>query len=51
MAAHMKARVVKVKTRPDFSKQLISDIRWLLCGSQRWWDCPGQPTAWCVRSI
>ena len=30
MAAHMKARVVKVKTRPDFSKQLISDIRWLL---------------------
>ena len=30
MAAHMKARVAKVKIRPDFSKQLISDIRWLL---------------------
>ncbi len=29
MAAHMK-EVVKGKTRPDFSKQLISDIRWLL---------------------
>lgn len=30
MAAHMKEQVVKTKTRPDFSKQLISDIRWLL---------------------
>ena len=30
MAAHMKARVAKVKIRPDFSKQLISDILWLL---------------------
>ena len=30
MAAHMKEQVVKVKTWPDFSKQLISDIRWLL---------------------
>ena len=30
MATHMKEQVVKVKTRPDFSKQLISDIRWLL---------------------
>ena len=30
MAAHMKEQAVKVKTRPDFSKQLISDIRWLL---------------------
>jgi len=30
MAAHMKEQVVKVKTRPDFSKQLISDIRWIL---------------------
>ena len=30
MPAHMKEQVVKTKTRPDFSKQLISDIRWLL---------------------
>ena len=30
MAAHMKEQAVKTKTRPDFSKQLISDIRWLL---------------------
>ena len=30
MAAHMKEQVAKTKTRPDFSKQLISDIRWLL---------------------
>ena len=30
MASHMKERTIKVKTRPDFSKQLISDIRWLL---------------------
>ncbi|ANU55023.1 hypothetical protein I5Q82_04745 [Acutalibacter muris] len=30
MAAHMKEQVVKTKTRPDFSKKLISDIRWLL---------------------
>lgn len=30
MAARMKERVVKTKARPDFSKQLISDIRWLL---------------------
>ena len=30
MPAHMKEQVVRTKTRPDFSKQLISDIRWLL---------------------
>ncbi len=30
MAAHMKEQVAKTKTRPDFSKKLISDIRWLL---------------------
>lgn len=30
MASHMKEQVVRTKTRPDFSKQLISDIRWLL---------------------
>lgn len=30
MAAHMKEQAVKTKTRPDFSKRLISDIRWLL---------------------
>ena len=30
MAAHMKEQIVKTKTRPDFSKQLIADIRWLL---------------------
>lgn len=30
MPAYMKEQTIKVKTRPDFSKQLISDIRWLL---------------------
>lgn len=30
MAAHMKHQAVKAKPRTDFSKQLISDIRWLL---------------------
>ena len=30
MAARMEEQVVKTKTRPDFSKQLISEIRWLL---------------------
>lgn len=30
MAAHMKENATLPKTRTDFSKQLISDIRWLL---------------------
>lgn len=30
MAAHMKEGSAQPKSRPDFSKQLISDIRWLL---------------------